>query len=111
VAHSTPDWRLRRTRISIFLENELETMVQLHSRLASNTNVNCTPTGVYYQSFSSIKDTYGDSANFPELDPQTKFDLRRYDLIVNDFWGHQARRKNGDLTVGEMILPWVEVKN
>jgi hypothetical protein len=95
----------------LFLENDLETMVQLHSRLASNTNVNCTPTGVYYQNFSTIKDTYGDGENFPELDPQTKFNLRRYDLIVNDFWGHQARRINGDLTVGEMILPWVEVKN
>jgi hypothetical protein len=136
----------------LYLENDLETMVQLHSTLANNRSVNCTPRGLFRQNFSAIKETNGDFSELDsqqesnprrhrynrddhyrkllllyginevktkevdgdkedssELDSQTKFDLRRYDLIANDFWGHQARRKNGDLTVGEIILPWVEV--
>ena len=134
-------------------ENDLETMVQLHSKLASNTNVNCTPTGIYHQVFRGEKNTKGDGEKnqtldsqtglYPryyqsntlsqpashrlsfiekdtikdsediseiELNEQTKFDQRRYDLIVNDFWGWQARRKNGDMSVGEIILPWIAVQ-
>ena len=139
----------------LYLENDLETMVQLHSKLANNKDVNCTPTGVFRKDFSSVKKLFGYKEDLPELDSQeelnprrshydrdshyrqllrlygisedkmkevdgdiedstesdsqAKFDIRRYDLIVNDFWGHQARRKNGELTVGEIILPWVEV--
>jgi hypothetical protein len=52
---------------------------------------------------------YGDGRNYPDTDPQTRLDLRRYDLIINDYFGHQARRKNGDMLIGDMILPWVEV--
>jgi len=68
-------------------------MVQLNSKLANNKNMNYTPTGLFHQDFSGIKNACGDGAAFPELDPQTKMDLRRYDLIANDFGGHQARRK------------------
>jgi hypothetical protein len=93
----------------LYLERDLRTMVQLHSRLACNININCTPTGVSNQDFSDIKDKYGDGGNFLELDQQTKLDLRRYDLIANDFWGHQARRRNGDMSVGDLVLPWVEI--
>ena len=84
-------------------------MVQLHLKLVNNKDVNVTPTGIFHQDFSGIKNTYGDGENFPELDSQTKLNLRRYDLITNDFWHHQARRKNGDMTVGDITLPWVEV--
>ena len=94
-------------------KNNLETMVQLHSKLASNTNVNCTPTGVYYQDFNSAINNNIDSEYIheTELSPQAKLDQRRYSFIVNDFWGWQARRKNGDMSVGEIILPWVEVQD
>ena len=142
-------------------ERELATMVQLHSILASNTNVNCTPTGIFHPYFSYIininsngekKQTfdsqtamyqrfyqyYESQQRFPMrlplheiyrlyvlnatnkdiediseivLIPQVMLDLRRYDLIVNDFWGHYSRRKNGDMSVGEIILPWVEVQD
>ena len=94
-------------------ENDLETMVQLHSKLAGNTNVNCTPTGIYYQYFSNLMNSNKDSEDIfvTELSPQAKLDQRRYYLIVNDFWGWQARRKNGDLSVGEIILPWVAVQD
>jgi hypothetical protein len=68
-------------------------------------------TDIPHQDFSAIKNTYGDGADFPELDAQTKLDLRRHDIIANDFWGHQARRKNGDKKVGDIVLPWVEVQN
>ena len=85
------------------LEKDLKTMVQLHSKLANNMNINYTPTGIFHQDFSGIRNTYEDEGNSPELDPQTKLDLRRHDLIANDFWGHQARRKNGDMTVGDVI--------
>jgi hypothetical protein len=127
----------------LYLESDLETMVQLHSKLANNKNVNYTPTGISYQNFGTIKGTYRDGGIFPELDvqrdepsnsflkmldsdinddktkdtsgggeksySQIELDMRRFDIIASDFWGHQARRKNGDLTVGEIILPWVEV--
>jgi hypothetical protein len=56
-------------------------------------NVNCTPSGVFHQSFSAIIEA-GDRENFLELDSQTKFNLRRYDLILNDFWGHQTQLKS-----------------
>ena len=94
-------------------ENDLYTMVQLHSKLVSNTNVNCTPTGIFYQDFSSVINTnkYNADISETELSPQAKIDQRRYDLIVNDFWGHYSRRRNGDMTVGEIILPWVEVQD
>ena len=46
-----------------------------------------------------------------ELSPQEKLDQRRHDLIVNDFWGRQARRKSGDMTVGEILISWVEVQD
>ena len=93
----------------LYLERDLKTMVQLHSRLVSNRNINYTPTGVFHQDFSVLKNTYGDGRDFHELNSQTRLNLRRYDLIANDFWGHQARRGNGDMTVGDIILPWVEV--
>ena len=86
-------------------------MTRLHSKLVNNISVNYTPAGVSHQDFIDLKDTYGDGENFPELDPQTKLDLRRYDLIANGFWGHQARRKNGDIKVGDMILTWVKVQD
>jgi len=86
-------------------------MVQLHSRLSGN--INYTPRRVYHrtQRFSALRDTYGDGANFPYLDAQTRLDLRRYDLIANDFWGHQTRRRNGDMTMGDIILSWVKVQD
>jgi len=156
----------------LYLEKDLETMVQLHSRLANNRkvsymptcrayflqnfvslrntygdgeifpeldlqtrlnlrgnafiandfwvhqfkpnnahmDVNYMPTGFFHQNLSILKNTYGDGRDFPDLDAQTRFDLRRHDLIANDFWGHQARRGNGDMTVGDIILPWVGVR-
>jgi hypothetical protein len=93
----------------LFIERDLKTMVVLHSNLVHNKNVNLTPAGISYKDFSVLKETYGDGENFPELDPQTRLDIRRYDLLANDFWGHQWRRKNGDMTAGDIILPWVEV--
>ncbi|MCL1941075.1 MAG: hypothetical protein FWG09_03960 [Synergistaceae bacterium] len=157
---------------SLYFERDLKTMTLLHSKLVSNKDVSCTPTGISHQDFSAKKNTFGDGEKFPELDiqtrlnlrryghiaaddlwghridnksndknikymstgaynqnfsaikntywneefipklsTQTRLDLRRYDLIANDFWGHQARRKNGDMTVGDIILPWVEVPN
>ena len=91
------------------LERDLTKMVQLHSRLANNRNINYTPTGVFHRNFSALKNTYGDGENFPELDAQTRLNLRRYGLIANDFWGRQARRMKGDMMVGDIILPWVRV--
>jgi len=95
----------------LYLEKDLLKMVQLHLRLSRNNNLNCTPSGVSHQDFSALKSTYGDGADISGLDSQTKLDLRRFDLIVTDFWGHQERRKNGDMTVGDIILPWVEVQD
>jgi hypothetical protein len=126
----------------LYLERDLKTMTQLHSKLANNKNVNCTPTGLFYQDFNAIFNpqilhqkpawliddhllaflelddisvdmtkSIRKEEESPEMLIQRKLDMRRYDLIANDFWGHQARRKNGDMTVGEMILPWVEVPN
>ena len=96
---------------NLYLEIDLRTMVQLHSKLVNNKNISYTPTGASFQDFSTLKNTYGDGADYPDLDTQTKLNLRRFDLIANDFWGHQARRRNGDMTVGEIILPWVEVQD
>ena len=96
---------------NLYLEKDLRMMVQLHSKLVNNKNISFTPTGVSYQDFNALKNTYGDGADYPDLDAQTKLNLRRFDLIANDFWGHQARRRNGDMTVGEIILPWVEVQD
>jgi len=95
----------------LYLERCLETMVELHSRLAGNININYTPRISFRreQRFSALRDTYGDGADFPDLDAQTRLDLRRHDLIANDFWGHQARRRNGDMSVGDIILPWIRV--
>jgi len=93
----------------LYLERDLTAMAQLHSKLANNINVNYTPMGIFHQDFSGIKNTYGDGADFSELNSQTRFDLRRHDLIANDFWGHQARRRNGDMTIGDVILPWIRV--
>jgi len=44
----------------LYLERDLTAMAQLHSRLANNINVNYTPTGVFHQDFSVLKNTYGD---------------------------------------------------
>ena len=63
------------------------------------------------KSFRALKTTHRDEENSLVLDVQTRLNLRLYDLIVSDFWGHQARRKNGDMTVGDIILPWVEVQD
>jgi len=98
----------------LYLEKDLTTMVQLHSRLMSNRSVSFTPTGRRHfdlrHFFGILKRQFGDGANFLGLSVQTKLDLRRYDLIANDFWGHQARRRNGDMSVGDIILPWVGVR-
>jgi hypothetical protein len=95
----------------LYLERDLKTMVQLHSKIVNNKYVSYTPAGIPRQDFCTIKSIYGDGRNFKNLDPLTSFNLRRHDLIASDFWGHYARRKNGDITVGDIILPWVEVPN
>jgi hypothetical protein len=92
-----------------YQENDLKAMTRLHSKLVNNKSISYTPTGISSQDFSEIKKAYGDGENFPELDAQTKLDLRRHDIIAHDLWSHQLRRKNGDMSVGEIILPWVPV--
>jgi hypothetical protein len=93
----------------LYHEKDLKKMTQLHSKLHNNKDVSYI-TDSNRSDLNALRNTYGDGGNHPELDPQTKLDLRRCDLIVNDYLGHQARRKNGDMTIGDMILPWVNVQ-
>jgi len=46
----------------------------------------------------------------PINEEQRRFNIRRF-IIIRHFWNHQRRRENGDMTVGEIILPWVEVRD
>jgi len=88
---------------SLYVEKNLEEMTQLHSTLVNNRNVSYTKIDLYvhHRSLHGIK----------EVDEQTRLDIRRYYIIQRDFWDHQFRRQNGDMTVGDVILPWVEVQN
>jgi hypothetical protein len=61
--------------------------------------------------FYGISDDEAMDTHKSRLDSQIELDMRRHDLIASDFWGHYARRKNSDMTVGDIILPWVEVPN
>ena len=102
------------------LEKDLNAMVQLHLKLLSNRKVSYTTLDRDYRfdlaplriskklemSFGLRKRKKGQP-----LGPQENLDLQRYNIIANDFWGHQARRKSGDMEVGDIILPWVEVQN
>jgi len=81
------------------------------NRINVDMDVSHTPRGVFHQDFSTLRNIYWDGEKIPEMSAQAKLDLRRYDVIANDFWGHQARRRNGDMTVGDIILPWVRVWN
>jgi len=48
--------------------------------------------------------------NIEETNEQAWLDIRRFLIIVNDFWIHQFRRENGDMTVGDIVLPWAKVQ-
>jgi hypothetical protein len=84
-------------------------MTQLHSKLVNNKDISYTPRDALIQSRRIIEEIYIRGYKHPDLDSEIKSGLRRYDLIANDFWGHYGRRKDGDMTVGDIALPWVEV--
>jgi len=87
----------------LYLEKNLKELTQLHSTLVNNRNVSYTEIDLHLHGRS----LYG----IREIDEQTRLNIRRFYIIVSDFWGHQFRRENGDMAVGEIILPWVKVRD
>jgi len=102
------DWILFYIRVlavaseRLYVESSLEKLTQLHSILVNNRNV----------SFTEIdQHVHHRRLDVEEINEQTRLDIRRFYVIVNDFWNHQFRRQNGDMTVGDVILPWVKVRD
>ena len=98
-----------------YVENDLKELTQLHSKLINNRNVSRTEVDRYLSRShiipagkTSITITYEMRAEFEE---QSRLDMRRLHIITRHFWYHQYRRQNGDITVGDIILPWVEVRD
>jgi len=85
----------------LYVERSLREITQLHSELVGSGNVSVTEI---------------DSFLFPRRsssrsEEQRKFDAVRRPIITGHFWHHQRRRQDGDMTVGDIILPWVEVRD
>jgi len=87
----------------LYAESSLEEMTQLHSKLMNSRNIN------------NIRDWGSEHLLRRRFinDEQRRFDIRRFYFIAGErgFWNHQRRRQNGDMTVGDIILPWVEVRD
>jgi len=83
----------------LYIEKNLQKMTQLHSILVNNRNVSYTEVDSVLQRWST------------ESYEQRRFDTRRFYIITRHFWHHQRRRQDGDMTVGDIILPWVEVRD
>jgi len=84
-----------------YIERSLKEMTQLHSVLVSNRRV----------SFTELDRRFIQLRRHQLSDEQRRFDDLRYYIITNHFWSHQFRRQSGDMTVGEIILPWVKIRD
>jgi len=89
-----------------YVENSLKELTQLHSKLINNGSVSRTEVDSFLPGRRGhfIPDS-------DEFEEQISFDFRRFYIIIRHFWYHQYRRQNGDITVGDIILPWVEVRD
>ena len=91
----------------LYVEESLKEMTQLHSALVNNRNVSYTEADVHSDIHSLHR-----GLNIEGTDQQSRFDIQRLHIIVEGFWNYQfMRRQNNDMTVGDIVLPWVEVQN
>jgi len=91
----------------LYTERSLIEMTQLHSTLVNNWRVSHTEIDrhLFHRSF-----VVEERRNFV-IEEQRGFNNRRLYIITRHFWPRQHRRQYGDMTVGNIILPWVEVRN
>jgi hypothetical protein len=70
----------------LYRERNLERMTRLHSALDSKSK------GVFRTAEEILKISW-------------------FSILVNDFHYHQTRREHGDMTVGDVFLPWIKIQD
>ena len=80
-------------------EKNLKEMTQIHFALVNNRRVSHTEADRHSGRRISVSGE------------QRGFSNSWFYIITRHFWHHQRRRQDGDMTVGDIILPWVEVRD